>query len=73
MINGSLTKQFMFVLQLERKGSLNEITVIDILSLVGDVGGFHDALVIIVQLLVSFYVSKMSDYSLVRSIFKVRL
>ena len=62
---------FDFRLFLERKGSVSEIVVYDLLSMMGELGGFHDALALLTGFLISYYASKLADHSLVSSIFKI--
>jgi hypothetical protein len=62
---------FSFRVYLERKGSVSEIVVYDFLSMMGELGGFHDALSLLIGFMISYYASKLADHSLVSSIFKI--
>jgi hypothetical protein len=63
---------FSVTFELSRKGTTNERQVYDVLSLLGDVGGFKDALFLISEILVSLVGGCLFRKTLVESTFKAR-
>lgn len=63
---------FTMTLLLQRHGAVYERKVYDVLSLVGDIGGFNDALILIAEIIVGLFSGCIMKRTLVQDTFKIR-